>query len=122
MVATQVFARFAHEASQRALPPEVLHHAQRAVIDWYASLYPGLAMPAIPLRSKTSGRGTAGTRTVADAAAVDSAASDVRCCPSMPVGVERTSSPRLPLRLLYRRPRTPTMHWTPRIDLRFSVI
>lgn len=49
MLATQVFARFAHEASQRALPPEVLHHAQRAVIDWYASLYPGLAMPAVQL-------------------------------------------------------------------------
>lgn len=47
MLATQVFARFAHETSQRALPPEVLHHAQRAVIDWYASLYPGLAMPAV---------------------------------------------------------------------------
>ena len=49
MLATQVFARFAHEASQRALLPEVLHHAQRAVIDWYASLYPGLAMPAVQL-------------------------------------------------------------------------
>ncbi len=47
MLATQVFARFAHEASRRTLPREVLHHAQRAVIDWYASLYPGLAMPAV---------------------------------------------------------------------------
>ena len=53
MLATQVFARFAHETSQRALQPEVLHHAQRAVIDWYASLYPGLAMPAVQVLEAT---------------------------------------------------------------------
>lgn len=53
MLATQTFARFAHEAAQRALPPEVLHHAQRAVIDWYASLYPGLAMPAVQVLQAT---------------------------------------------------------------------
>ncbi|QTN22230.1 MmgE/PrpD family protein [Rhizobacter sp. AJA081-3] len=53
MLATQVFARFAHEASRRALPSEVLHHAQRAVIDWYASLYPGLAMPAVQVLEAT---------------------------------------------------------------------
>lgn len=53
MFATQVFARFAHEASQREVPPEVLHHAQRAVIDWYASLYPGLAMPAVRVLEAT---------------------------------------------------------------------
>ena len=29
------------------LPAEVLHHAKRAVIDWYASLYPGLDAPAV---------------------------------------------------------------------------
>jgi 2-methylcitrate dehydratase PrpD len=53
MLATQTFARFAHEAAERALPPEVLHHAQRAVIDWYASLYPGLAMPAVQVLEAT---------------------------------------------------------------------
>ncbi|MDE2370886.1 MAG: MmgE/PrpD family protein [Burkholderiales bacterium] len=53
MLATQVFARFAHEVSQRALPPDVLHHTQRAVIDWYASLYPGLAMPAVQVLEAT---------------------------------------------------------------------
>ncbi len=47
MLATQVFARFAQQAAQRELPAEVLHHAQRAVIDWHASVYPGLAMPAV---------------------------------------------------------------------------
>ncbi|MDE1951092.1 MAG: MmgE/PrpD family protein, partial [Burkholderiales bacterium] len=53
MLATQVFARFAHEAAQRALPPEVLHHAQRAVVDWYAALYPGLATPAVQVLEAT---------------------------------------------------------------------
>ena len=49
MQVTQVFARFAAQLSQRELPPEVLHHAKRAVIDWYASLYPGLNMPSVQL-------------------------------------------------------------------------
>jgi 2-methylcitrate dehydratase PrpD len=53
MLATQVFARFAQDASRGALPHEVLHHAQRAVIDWYASLYPGLAMPAVQVLEAT---------------------------------------------------------------------
>jgi 2-methylcitrate dehydratase PrpD len=53
MLATQAFARFANEASRRALAPEVQHHAQRAVIDWYASLYPGLAMPAVRVLEAT---------------------------------------------------------------------
>jgi 2-methylcitrate dehydratase PrpD len=53
MLATQVFARFAHESAQRALPADVLHHAQRAVVDWYASLYPGLAMPAVQVLEAT---------------------------------------------------------------------
>lgn len=53
MLATQVFARFAHELAQRALPPEVLHHAQRAVVDWYAALYPGLAAPAVQVLEAT---------------------------------------------------------------------
>jgi 2-methylcitrate dehydratase PrpD len=53
MLAAQVFARFAHESAQRALPADVLHHAQRAVVDWYASLYPGLAMPAVQVLEAT---------------------------------------------------------------------
>ena len=27
------------------LPAEVLHHAKRAVIDWFAALYPGTRVP-----------------------------------------------------------------------------
>jgi 2-methylcitrate dehydratase PrpD len=53
MLAAQVFARFAHESAQRALPADVLHHAQRAVVDWYASLYPGLALPAVQVLEAT---------------------------------------------------------------------
>lgn len=48
MHATQVFARYAAEFHRQPLPPEVVHHAKRAVIDWYASLFPGL--DAAPVR------------------------------------------------------------------------
>jgi 2-methylcitrate dehydratase PrpD len=43
MHATDVFGRYAEDYHQTALPDEVVHHAKRAVIDWYASLFPGLA-------------------------------------------------------------------------------
>jgi 2-methylcitrate dehydratase PrpD len=63
MLATQVFARFAQQPALRALPPQVLHHAQRAVIDWYASLHAGLATPAVQVLEATMAddldRGTA---------------------------------------------------------------
>lgn len=45
--ATQVLARFAAEQATRPLTSDVIHHARRAVIDWYASLIPGLAAPAL---------------------------------------------------------------------------
>ncbi|MCW5658731.1 MAG: MmgE/PrpD family protein [Burkholderiaceae bacterium] len=35
------------------MPRAVAHAAQRAVIDWYASLYPGLDMPAVQLLERT---------------------------------------------------------------------
>ena len=45
MYVVERFAAFA-EASRRApIPPEVLHHAKRAVIDWYAALLPGAVVP-----------------------------------------------------------------------------
>lgn len=43
MFATQVFARYAAAFAAQVLPDEVMHHAKRAVVDWYASVYPGLA-------------------------------------------------------------------------------
>ena len=43
------FAAFA-EASRRApLPAEVVHHAKRAVIDWYAALLPGAVATAVSM-------------------------------------------------------------------------
>jgi len=47
MYATEVFARYAAESRGESLDAKVLHHAKRAVIDWYASLYPGLETPAV---------------------------------------------------------------------------
>src|SRR3954469_21797589 len=47
MFATQVFARYSATFREQVLPPEVLHHARRAVMDWYASVYPGLATEAV---------------------------------------------------------------------------
>ncbi|CAN7595230.1 MmgE/PrpD family protein [Acidovorax sp. LjRoot117] len=43
MHATEVFGRYAEEYRQSVLDDDVIHHAKRAVIDWYASLFPGLA-------------------------------------------------------------------------------
>lgn len=45
--ATEVFGQYAERYSQAALPEAVIHHAKRALIDWYAALFPGLA--AAPL-------------------------------------------------------------------------
>jgi len=53
MYVTQTFARFATGFSQASLPVEVAHHAQRAVIDWYASIYPGLDTPAVQVLMQT---------------------------------------------------------------------
>jgi 2-methylcitrate dehydratase PrpD len=44
------FAGFAESFRAQELPPAVLHHAKRAVIDWYAALLPGAAVaPAVLL-------------------------------------------------------------------------
>ncbi|XJC74354.1 MmgE/PrpD family protein [Delftia tsuruhatensis] len=42
MHATEVFGQFASRYQRTELPDTVIHHAKRAVIDWYASLFPGL--------------------------------------------------------------------------------
>ena len=34
-------AAYTQQEAARALPPEVLHHAKRAVLDWFAALLPG---------------------------------------------------------------------------------
>ncbi len=43
----QILARYAVAQASRPLPQEVKHHAKRAVVDWYASLYPGLDTAAV---------------------------------------------------------------------------
>jgi len=49
------FAGWAAEYRQAPLAPEVLHHAKRAVIDWYAALLPGaMVEPAILLEKSLS--------------------------------------------------------------------
>lgn len=53
MLATEIFARFARQLAERPLPDKVVHHAQRAVIDWYASLYPGLDTLAVQVLQAT---------------------------------------------------------------------
>jgi 2-methylcitrate dehydratase PrpD len=35
------YAEYAHSEAQRALPAAALHHAKRAIIDWFSALYPG---------------------------------------------------------------------------------
>ena len=45
--ATEVFGQYAGAQPATELPADVLHHAKRAVIDWHASLFPGLS--AAPL-------------------------------------------------------------------------
>ena len=53
MHATEVFARYAAESRSQTLDAEVLHHAKRAVIDWYAALFPGLATVPVRLLERT---------------------------------------------------------------------
>lgn len=47
MYVTQVFAQYAMRYRTRALSPDVQHHAKRAVIDWYASVFPGFQTPPV---------------------------------------------------------------------------
>ncbi|WP_026349809.1 MmgE/PrpD family protein [Bordetella sp. FB-8] len=48
MHATEVFGNYAEQYKKQVLSAEVIHHAKRAVIDWHASLFPGLS--TAPLR------------------------------------------------------------------------
>jgi len=44
------FAEYAHGEARRGLQPEVLHHAKRALVDWFSALFPGTAVaPATQL-------------------------------------------------------------------------
>ena len=57
------YAAWAVEWRARPIPPEVAHHARRAVIDWHAALYPGTVVaPATLLKRALS---SSDARTVA---------------------------------------------------------
>src|SRR5437762_10530238 len=49
------FAAWANDWRSKPIPPEVLHHAKRAVIDWHAALFPGAVMPPAILLEKALG-------------------------------------------------------------------
>ena len=49
LVALETLAGFVAGIATQPLPPDVAHAAQRAVIDWHASLFPGLDMPAVQM-------------------------------------------------------------------------
>nr|WP_145545494.1 MmgE/PrpD family protein [Variovorax boronicumulans] len=48
MHATEVFGAWATTFQRERLHADVLHHARRAVIDWYAALFPGLGADPVP--------------------------------------------------------------------------
>jgi len=45
-------AAWAARFRRQPIPPEVLHHARRALIDWHAALYPGAVLPPATLLEK----------------------------------------------------------------------
>jgi 2-methylcitrate dehydratase PrpD len=45
MYVVEQFAQFAVDYRAAAMRPEVVHHAKRAVIDWYAAALPGAVLP-----------------------------------------------------------------------------
>lgn len=53
MFVTQQLAQFAQTFAHAPLPDTVAHHTERALIDWYASYFPGLAMPAVQILAES---------------------------------------------------------------------
>jgi len=49
MTAAQTLADFGASLNGQTLSPEVIHHAKRAVVDWYAALIPGAVEPPATL-------------------------------------------------------------------------
>jgi 2-methylcitrate dehydratase PrpD len=42
------FAKYAQHEAGRALPADVIHHAKRALIDWFSALFPGIGVAPGP--------------------------------------------------------------------------
>ena len=55
LTAVEAFAQFAIDFNKSILPDEIWHHTKRAVIDWYASLYPGLETQCVQFLEKAIG-------------------------------------------------------------------
>ena len=49
------FAAWAEQWRSRPIPPEVEHHARRALVDWHAALVPGLVVPPATMLKKAFG-------------------------------------------------------------------
>ncbi|MDG0027320.1 MmgE/PrpD family protein [Trinickia sp. Y13] len=49
MYVTQALARYAASLQKAPPPEEVLHHAKRAVVDWFASAFAGLSVSPVPM-------------------------------------------------------------------------
>src|SRR5690349_10907403 len=49
------FADWAVQWRSRAIPPEVAHHARRALVDWHAALYPGAVVAPATMLKKAFG-------------------------------------------------------------------
>ena len=66
MTVAEDFARFGAGFGKQPVAQDVLHHAKRAVIDWYAALLPGaLAAPATMLEKALAGELDSGPCTLA---------------------------------------------------------
>ncbi|MGH7107584.1 MAG: hypothetical protein ACREFT_13880, partial [Acetobacteraceae bacterium] len=48
-------AEYAQKERDRALPEPVLHHARRALIDWFAALLPGTIVPPAIMLARALG-------------------------------------------------------------------
>ena len=55
MYVVERYAAWAEAFRAQPIPPEVLHHARRALIDWHAALLPGLAVAPATLLGKAFG-------------------------------------------------------------------
>ncbi|HYG45457.1 MAG TPA: MmgE/PrpD family protein, partial [Bordetella sp.] len=53
MYATQTLAEYAASFRNTDLSADVVHYAKRAVIDWYAAVFPGLACPVVAMLENT---------------------------------------------------------------------
>jgi 2-methylcitrate dehydratase PrpD len=66
MTIVQTLAEFAADFEKRQVPGQIVHHAKRAVIDWYAALLPGaISAPAIFLERALAGELDRGTSKLA---------------------------------------------------------